>query len=357
MTPRNKPGHVLLGDLFPELGLTQEYEALRSLPIQRLSAVETARPGDLIFIAQTIYLPGLETANPSALVVSESIWPVVEAKNLPYPVLRSKDAMLAFAKASAHFQTEPRPEPFRHPTAVVAPTALVADSASLGPYVVIEEGAVIEANVILHAGVKVGHRSRVGRDSVLFPGVVVYHDVEIGERVRIHGNTVIGADGFGYVQERTPTGLRHVKIHHVGGVKIHDDVEIGASSTVDRGTLGDTVLGKNTILDNQVQVGHNAVTEEGVVMCGGSGLAGSSYVEKFAFIGGYAAISNKVRVGTGALIAAFSCVASSVPAGRKWGGNPAMDRMQFNKSWALIGRLPEVFAHMKNERKKENGSS
>jgi UDP-3-O-[3-hydroxymyristoyl] glucosamine N-acyltransferase len=357
MTLKNKPSHVLLGDLFSELGLTEDYEALRSLPIQRLSAVETSGPGDLIFIAQSLYLPGLETAKPTALVVSESIYPQVAERNLPYPVLRSKDAMLAFAKASARFQIEPKPAPGRHPTAFVAPTALVAETAYIGPHVVIEEGAVIEGNVILHAGVKIGPRSRVGKDSVLFAGVVVYHEVEIGQRVRIHGNSVIGADGFGYVQERMPTGLRHIKIHHVGGVEIHDDVEIGASSTVDRGTLGNTILGRGTILDNQVQVGHNAVTEEGVVMCGGSGLAGSSYVEKFSFIGGYAAISNKVRIGTGALIAAMSCVSTSVPAGRKWGGNPAMDRMQFNKSWALIGRLPELFAHVKNERKKQDGSS
>lgn len=356
MTLRNK-GPISLGELFPELGLTQDYEALRSLPIQRLSAVETSGPGDLIFIAQSIYLPGLATAKPAALVVSESLWPQVEAMNLGYPVLRSKDAMLAFAKATAHFQIEPKPLPSRHPSAIVHPQALVADTAYIGPLVVIEEGAVIEANVILHPRVVIGARSRVGRDSVLFAGVTVYHDVQIGQRVRIHGNSVIGADGFGYVQERNDTGLRHVKIHHSGGVIINDDVEIGAISAVDRGTLGNTVLGRNTILDNHVQVGHNAVTEEGVVMCGGSGLAGSSYVEKFAFIGGYAALANKVRVGTGALIAAMSCVSTSVPAGKRWGGNPAMDRMQFNKSWALIGRLPELFAHVKNERKKQDGSS
>ncbi|RYZ97981.1 MAG: UDP-3-O-(3-hydroxymyristoyl)glucosamine N-acyltransferase, partial [Proteobacteria bacterium] len=338
-------------------GLIEDYEALRSLPIQRLSAVETSGPGELIFIAQALYLSGLATAKPAALVVSEAIWPQVSALNLGYPVLRSHDAMLAFAKASAHFQVEPKPTGSRHPTAYVDPTATVHGTAALGPYAVVEEGAEIGPRAILHAGVKIGRGSKVGADSVLFAGVVVYHDVVIGERVRIHGNSVIGADGFGYVQERTPTGLRHVKIHHVGGVEIHDDVEIGASSTVDRGTLGNTVLGKNTILDNQVQVGHNAITEQGVVMCGGSGLAGSSYVEKFAFIGGYAAISNKVRVGTGALIAAMSCVSTSVPAGRRWGGNPAMDRMQFNKSWALIGRLPEIFAYVKAERKKQDGSS
>jgi len=357
MTRKSNSGQVLLGDLFPELGLNQSYEALRSLPIQRLSAVDSSGPGDLIFIAQAGYLAALPKANPSALVVSESLRATVEALNLSFPVLYSADAMLAMAKASAHFQVEPRPEPMRHPSAVVAPTALVADSASVGPGVVIEDGAVIEAHVILHPGVIVGARSRIGQDSVIFPNVVIYHDVLIGERVRIHASSVIGADGFGYVQERSATGVRHVKIHHLGGVEIDDDVEIGASTTIDRGTLGSTVIGRNTIIDNQVQVGHNATTEEGVVICGASALAGSTYIEKYAVLGGMVAVATKVRVGMGAMVAAFSILSGNVPAGKKWGGSPAMDRMQYNKSWVLIGRLPELFAHVKAERKKQDGSS
>lgn len=335
------------------MNLVGEYEALRSLEIQRLSPVESCTAGDLVFLAQASYLAQVDSARPAAFVVSEALWPQLAEKKLAAPVLRSRDAMLAFAKVSRVFASEGPALAGKHPTAVVHNSALVAETASLGAYVVVEEGAVIEAGAVLHAGVKVGPRSRIGRDTVLFPNVTIYQDVTLGERVRIHANTVIGADGFGYVQERVPGGVKHVKIHHLGGVIIGDDTEIGASSSVDRGTLGNTVIGKGCIIDNQVQIGHNVQMEDGVIVCGCSGLAGSSYVEKFAVIAGFVGVGNKVRIGMGAQVAAMSAVSTSVPAGAKWGGVPAMNRRDYAKLWAYIGRLPELF----EERKKKNGNA
>jgi UDP-3-O-[3-hydroxymyristoyl] glucosamine N-acyltransferase len=187
----------------------------------------------------------------------------------------------------------------------------------------------------------------VGKDSVLFPGVVLYHDVSVGDRVRIHANSVIGADGFGYVQEKTSTGVKHVKIHHLGGVRIGDDVEIGASTTIDRGTLEDTLIGNGCIIDNQVQIGHNCVLEEGVIICGCVGLAGSAHIEKFALIAGFTAVGNKVRVGAGAQVAGFTPVTGHVPAGMKWGGIPAMPRNEYARLQVLFKRLPELFERKK----------
>jgi UDP-3-O-[3-hydroxymyristoyl] glucosamine N-acyltransferase len=350
MMQKSKP--ITLGDLFSSLGLIGEFEALRSVEIQRLSPVEACGPGDLVFIGEPAYLAKMAEAKPSAFVVGEALWEKASALNLSVPMLRSRDAKLAFAKASGFFCTEKNIEG-RHDLAIVHPSALIADTAVLGPHVIVEEGAVIEGGVILHPGVKVGPRSRVGKDSVIFPNVVIYQDVVIGERVRIHANSVIGADGFGYAQERSAKGVKHVKIHHLGGVDIGDDVEIGATTCVDRGTLGNTIIEKGCVIDNNVQVGHNVHLEEGVVICGMSALAGSCHIEKFTVIAGLVGVSNKIRIGMGSQVAAFSAVFSNMPAGSVWGGAPARNWRDEVKSKVYIARLSELFA----EKRKKNGNS
>jgi UDP-3-O-[3-hydroxymyristoyl] glucosamine N-acyltransferase len=344
MTQKNR---FLLGEFFPELNLVGDFSGLKNLEIRRLSSVEQAKEGDLVFIGQDRLLSFLESAHPTAFVVSDALWGQASAVRANAPLLRSKDAMLAFAKVSRFFTEEPRPAPGIHPTALVHPSAKIGANASIGPFAQVGEAAEIGENSILHSHAQIGAGSRLGRDSVLFPGVILYHGVSVGDRVRIHANSVIGADGFGYVQEKTPTGVRHVKIHHLGGVRIGNDVEIGASTTIDRGTLGDTLIGDGCIIDNQVQVGHNCVLEEGVILCGCVGLAGSAHIEKYALIAGFSAVGNKVRVGAGAQVAGFTPVTGHVPPGMKWGGIPAMPRNEYARLQVLFKRLPELFERKK----------
>jgi UDP-3-O-[3-hydroxymyristoyl] glucosamine N-acyltransferase len=344
---------VLLGDLFPELGLVGDFSALRDLQLARISPIEKAEEGDLVFIAQESMLSTMALAAGGVFIVSDSLWDKASTIAPALKKLRSRDAMLAFAKSSRYFQTELPPSPSVHPTAQVHPTARIGANVTIGAFAVVESSAEIEGGVILHAHTYVGERAHVGQDSVLFPGVVIYQDCRLGERVRVHANSVIGGDGFGYVQERTPQGVNHVKIHHIGGVRIGNDVEIGASTTIDRGTLGDTVIGNGCIIDNQVQIGHNCQIEEGVIICGCTGLAGSVYVEKFAVIAGLVGVANKVRIGTGAQVSAFSAVSSNVPPGIMWGGVPAMPRRDYRRLQAYISRLPELFAERKKQGKVE----
>lgn len=340
--PKNS---VRLEELFLELGLVSDFSDHGGLVISRLAAPEKAEPGDLVFIGQDRLLPFLKNT-PTAFVVSESLRGAMGDLRAGAPVLWSKDAALAFAKVSRHFSREPKPEGI-HPTAVVHPSAKISAGVSIGPFTQVGEGAVVAEGVVLHGHVQVGQRVKIGKGSVLFPGVVLYHDVVLGERVRVHGNSVIGADGFGYVQEKVTGGVKHVKIHHLGSVVIGDEVEIGASTTIDRGTLGDTIIGKGCIIDNQVQIGHNCVLEEGVILCGCVGLAGSAHVEKFAVIAGFTALANKVRVGAGAQVAGFTAVTGHVPAGAKWGGIPAMHRNDYARLQVLFKRLPELFERHK----------
>jgi UDP-3-O-[3-hydroxymyristoyl] glucosamine N-acyltransferase len=340
---------IRLGDLFSALDLIGDYSALQSLPLHRIAPAEVAAEGDLVFVGQDRLLPLLSKSAPSAIVVSDSLWDAASALSLKAPLLRSKDAMLAFAKASVFFSTELCFEAGVHPLAVVHPSARLGARVLVGAGSVVGEGAEIGDGAVLHPRVSVGARSKVGKDSVLFPGVVLYQDVSLGERVRVHANSVIGADGFGYVQEKTSRGVKHVKIHHLGGVRIGNDVEIGASTTIDRGTLGDTIIENGCIIDNQVQIGHNCHLEEGVIICGCVGMAGSAHVEKFALIAGFTAVANKVRIGAGAQVAGFTPVTGHVPAGAKWGGIPAMQRSDYARLQVLFKRLPELFG--KKERK------
>lgn len=339
MTRKNK---IQLGELYPELGLIGEYDAYRALELSRIGTAEDAREGDLVFIAQESFLPMLETARPSVFVLSDELWDKAPpSKPDSPPRLRSRNAMLALAKTSRYFATESASAGGVHPSAFVHPSAKIGAGASVGAFAVVEENAEIGAGTVVHGRAHVGARAKVGEHCVLFPGVVLYQDTVLGDRVRIHANSVIGADGFGYVQEKTPGGVKHVKIHHLGRVRIGNDVEIGASTTIDRGTVGDTIVEKGCIIDNQVQIGHNCHLEEGVIICGCTGLAGSAHVEKFAVLAGFVAVNNKVRIGVGAQVAGYTAVTGNVPAGAVWGGRPGRPFKEYLRLQALISRLPE----------------
>jgi UDP-3-O-[3-hydroxymyristoyl] glucosamine N-acyltransferase len=353
---------VLLGDLFAALAPIGDFEQHRSLELRRIAPVDTAREGDLVFVAQENLLPKLAAVQPAAFVVSDSLFEKARNLALRAPVLRVKDAMLAFAKCSVFFKTERAPDPAGvHPTAFVHPSARLGANVTIGAHAVVGEEAELENDVVIHASAEVGPRAHVGAGSVLFPGVVIYQDVRIGARCRIHANSVIGADGFGYVQERTPTGVKHVKIHHLGGVSIGDDVEIGASTTIDRGTLEDTVIGKGCIIDNQVQIGHNCHLEEGVIICGCTGLAGSVHVGKYAVLAGFVGVANKVRIGAGARISAYSAIQGTVPPGVAWGGIPGMPHRTWVRTQLLFDKLPELLAdrlqQYREERKRAKGGT
>jgi UDP-3-O-[3-hydroxymyristoyl] glucosamine N-acyltransferase len=319
--------------------------------LKGINTVGKAVAGEIAFLHQEGALAEVPACRASVLVVSQGFFGRLPALPSEILVLVSREPALAMAKVSRHFSPDPRPAPGIHPTAIVHSSARISSGAFIGPWCEIDEGAVVEEGAVLLSRVTLGKNSIVGEGSMLFPGVVFYGGVRIGKNVRIHSNSVLGADGFGYAQERTSSGVSHIKIHHLGSVEIGDGVEIGASTTIDRGTLGPTVIEKGCIIDNQVQIGHNCHLEEGVIVCGCSGLAGSVYVEKFAVIAGFVGIANKVRVGQGAQIAAFSAVSSRVPPGIRWGGVPAMPRREYARLQAYIGRLPELFGEKKKGEK------
>ena len=331
------------------MNLLEKYDSHHGLEVLRIASVEEARAGDLIFISQVGYLRDLGDRCPLVAVTTPEI--AKHAQHLKCPVLLTHDPMLAFAKCSELFSTENAPELGIHPTALIHPSAQIGKNVSIGAFVVVEADARIGDFSHVQTRCSIGPRAVLGKNCHLFTGVVVYQDTHMGDRVRIHANSVIGADGFGYVQERIPHGVKHVKLHHLGRVIIGNDVEIGASTTIDRGTLGETQIGNGCMIDNNVQIGHNCKLAEGVIICGNTGLSGSVTVDAFAVVAGHVGVANKVRIGTGAKIAGFSAIFGSIPAGTVWGGVPARPQRETLRLQAFISRLPLLFEERKNRKK------
>jgi UDP-3-O-[3-hydroxymyristoyl] glucosamine N-acyltransferase len=224
------------------------------------------------------------------------------------------------------------------PAAMVAPDARVAPGAAIGALAVVESGAVIGSGTRVYPLVYVGAGAEIGEACILYPHVTVRDGVRLGHRVIVHAGAVIGADGFGYVFD----GRRHRKIPHVGGVRIEDDVEIGANTTIDRAGFGDTVIRQGTKVDNLVQIGHNVEIGEHAMLVAQVGIAGSSRIGRGVMLGGQVGIADHVTVGDGVMVGAQSGIHADIPAGDKVLGTPARPLTQTKRILLVEGQLPDL---------------
>lgn len=299
-----------------------ERSALLLKSVSNIQSLENSTSQDVAFFFNPKYQAQLLKARPLFLVVgTDFVQSLLQAqaqlKHLSQTILiECKNPYLAMAKVLNFFKTE-SDEVSIHPTAVVESSARIGKNVSIGPHC------------------WVGHEVTIGDDTKLFAGVKIYDRSVIGQRCRIHAGVVIGSDGFGYV----PLSDGHYKIHHIGRVLIGDDVEIGANSTIDRGTMDDTKIASQVKIDNCVHIGHNAQVGRGSILCGMAGLAGNAKLGEFVTLGGKAAVSNLVTIGDRAQIGGGGMVSKDVPAGESWTGYPARPLAEHLKILANLNRL------------------
>lgn len=316
-----------------------------SVMLTGFAPANRAQQGDLTFAENAEYLALAEQSAASAIIVDSSV--ASSAKVL----IRVANPRVAFAKTLALFFPEPRFKAGVHPTAVIPASAQVDASAHVGPYCVLGENVRIGARAVLQGGIHVGASSRIGADSNIFPNVTIYHGSEIGERVRIHSGTVIGADGFGYV----PDNGAHLKVPQIGHVVVGDDVELGANVTVDRGALGPTVIGRGTKVDNLVQIGHNVVLGEHCIVVSQVGIAGSCTIGHHVTLGGQVGIGGHLKIGNHVQVAAKSGVMHDIPDGEKWLGAPAQPDRQTKRQMLAIQQLPELIRRVNKLERRPDG--
>lgn len=311
-----------------------------SIQLRGIAPLNQARSDELGFLTARRYLRDLDGTEAGALLVSESL---AEAAATHPSRIVVEDARQALPVLLSHFFPEEIPEPGIHPTAVLGKGVELGEGITIGPYAVIGDRASLSDGVFIGSHTVVGADCAVGERSVLHPHVVLYPKAVLGARVVLHAGVRIGADGFGYLA--SPTGVQ--KIPQVGGCEIGDDVEIGANSTVDRGSIGRTEIGRFTKIDNLVQVAHNCLVGEGVIMVAQVGVGGSSVVGDGVLIGGQAGLSGHLEVGAGAKIAAQTGVIKSVPAGKTVTGFPARENREFLRATGNLYRLPAALKRLK----------
>jgi UDP-3-O-[3-hydroxymyristoyl] glucosamine N-acyltransferase len=297
-----------LGELARRIGATLRGDP--HLVVARVASVARAGAGDLAYLADAGDLDRLRYTRATAVLLGDKeAARCQEAACCPVAALVATDPYLAFAKAAALLQPSPPPPPGRAPTAVVHPSAELHPSVSLGPGAVVESGARIGAAVVVGPGTVVGAGVVVGDYTTLAARIVLLPGTRIGRRCLLHPGVVVGADGFGFAREMG----RWVKVPHLGGVEIGDDVEIGANSTIDRGTLEDTVIGPGVKIDNLVQIGHNCRVGRDSAIAGCAGLAGGSRVGERCVVGGGSCISGDVVLGNDVVVLGMTAITKSIP--------------------------------------------
>jgi UDP-3-O-[3-hydroxymyristoyl] glucosamine N-acyltransferase len=318
------------GELAERIGARLVGDA--SCTISGIAPLEGAGPADVSYFADSKFAAQLEASGAAAVIVRQEGDAAGRIQFVaPEPYLALRGAILAFHRA--------RPEilPGIAPSAVVDPGALVDPGAQVCAQAVVESGARVEAGAYVGAGCYLGAHVRVGRDTYLYPNTTIYHGVDLGQRVIVHSGVVLGADGFGYAQSEKGA----LKVPQVGNVVVEDDVEIGANTTIDRGTLGATRIGKGTKIDNLVMIAHNVQIGEHCILVSQVGIAGSTRVGKGVIMAGQVGVADHLEIGDGVVIAAKSGVPGDLSAGKTYLGSPAREASEAKRIYAYMSKLPE----------------
>jgi UDP-3-O-[3-hydroxymyristoyl] glucosamine N-acyltransferase len=297
--------------------------------IDSVASLRNAGRNDLSY-AEDKLKHEVENSRAGCIIVQSGDWP-------SKTIIIALNPKLAFARAAAWLLADHGDDAGIHPSATVAPDAKIADRVKVGAGAVIESGVVVGDSTVIEAGCYVGQRTTIGRECTLYPRVVLYKDVTVGNRVTIHAGAVIGADGFGFVKD----GSSHVKFPQVGKVVIEDDVEIGANTCIDRGSLETTIVRRGVKLDNLIQIAHNVEIGEHTLIAAQTGISGSSTVGALCLIGGQVGIGEHARLDDNTIIGGQGGVLNGkhVRGGEVLWGTPVRPLKEFLLQQAYLARM------------------
>ena len=309
-----------------------------SLVVNNISDVSEAKENDLSFIPSKKMESSLLGTKAACAIVP------IQIKEAKLSLIKCKNPNLAFKKAVELIKPyEITHQKGIHKTASIGKDVKLGKDISIGSFTVIEDGVTIGDGTIIYAHSYIGQGSTIGENSVIYPNVTIYDKVNIGNRVIIHSGNIIGADGFGY--ERTEKG--HEKIPQIGGVIIEDDVEIGASTTIDRAKISNTKIGRGTKIDNLVQIAHNFTIGENCIIVAQCGISGSVKIGNNVIMGGQVGIADHLEIGDNSMLAAQAAIMKSVPPNSIMWGKPARPFKKAKAIYALFDKLPEIYERLK----------
>jgi UDP-3-O-[3-hydroxymyristoyl] glucosamine N-acyltransferase len=308
-----------------------------AIKVNTVAKIEEGQTGALSFLANPKYEHYIYTTKSSVVLVNRSFVP---SSKIEATLIKVENSYEAFASLLQLVDNARPRKTGIHPTAVIEPSAKIGSDVYIGPYACISENCVVGDGCSIYPHVYIGDNTRIGKKTTLYSGVKIYHECLVGDNCIIHSGAVIGSDGFGFAPQ---DGSEYKKIPQIGNVIIEDNVEIGANVTVDRATMGSTILHKGVKLDNLIQIGHNVEVGENTVMAAESGIAGSTKIGKNCMIGGQVAINGHIKVADGTKIGAQAGVLSDIKEENTIIiGTPAIELKQFMRSSVIFKRLPEM---------------
>ncbi|MCC9606850.1 UDP-3-O-(3-hydroxymyristoyl)glucosamine N-acyltransferase [Blastopirellula sp. JC732] len=308
------------------------------LEITGAAIIRDSQPGEITLADRPELAKELARSQAAAVIASGEFAPA------GMPVILVKNVHAAFAKAVALFRPSlTQQTPGVHPSAIIAASAVIAPSASIGPMVVIGEGVTVHADVIIHSSAQISAGCSIGAGTTIFPGAVLYENTIVGANCILHAAAVLGAYGFGY----DSSSGKHVLSAQLGNVVLHDNVEIGAATTIDRGTYGPTVIGEGTKVDNQVMIAHNCRIGRFNLICSQVGIAGSTSTGDYVVMAGQVGVRDHVHIGDGAILGAKSGISCDIGAGQNVIGAPAISAKDKKLELALLSKLPEMRKQLK----------
>jgi UDP-3-O-[3-hydroxymyristoyl] glucosamine N-acyltransferase len=305
------------------------------IEIEGAAGLDLAQLGQVTFLSNPRYTSRVNTTSASAIYVGED----TEVSREDIAVLRAKDPYLAFTRALVLFHPAPSFEPGIHPSAVIDPSSIVSESSFIAAHVAIGRQSQIGDRVQIHPNVTIADNVSIGDDSVIHSGVAIRENSVVGQRVIVHNNAVIGSDGFGFAKDEQ---RRWLKIPQTGRVVIEDDVEIGAGTTIDRASTGETRIKRGAKLDNLIQIGHSCAVGEDALLCAQVGMAGSSRVGDRVILTGQVGIGGHITVGDDAILYPQSGVPNDVAPGAILVGTPAFEVSAFWRAIAVFKKLGDL---------------